>query len=451
MRLKTPFRRRGNTQARGSFSSFFQKVDFLPLVALMFPPSGMFRHNTLNGIAITFAVLLMIQQAYKRENPLKTWRLIPPPVLCGLGSLVLWMLLTSCWAVDPSISFLRALFVSSYIMLGSFLTSAALQSRQVEKTVRFFSYGFGIALCLLVFELYSHGWLYARVFGNPEYQWGVALMYSSQAVIPGIIMWPLVAHFLHKKRYGWMGAITVLSLAVFVQAGNEGARAAFLVGLCAFGATILFKERFLRLFRLGTLLSFAMMPLLIEEGSDMKRYVTMQVERAVYASHRFQIWEFCATSALQSPFKGYGMECLRVPKFFARAADSGAHAFYHVHNAALEIWIDLGIVGMLLILFLLDFLFLAIEKAALPILWKASFCASISAALVVTLTCFSCWHGWWLFLFCLMAPVVRALVLVNQRKTHEEHPSAPCMHVVRQKASSGAGFSRPPSDVLPAE
>jgi hypothetical protein len=60
--------------------------------------------------------------------------------------------------------------------------------------------------------------------------------------------------------------------------------------------------------------------------------------------------------------------------------------------------------------------FRALERALIPILLKASFCASLGAAIIIALGCYSFWQSWWIFLFCLMAPIIRAFSITARKQ-----------------------------------
>ncbi|MDR2411998.1 MAG: O-antigen ligase family protein [Holosporales bacterium] len=386
----------------------------------------MFCQRFLNGIATTLLVLLLIQHGVRRQHLFAVWSLIPRPVFYGLGALLLWIGIVLFWCVDLPVNARKTLSVVFYFVSGSFIGASLMRGSQKKKTIRYFTYGVLGGLCLLATELTSYGWLYKKVF-TPD-STALDFMYSSQATIPGIIIWPLVVHLLRQKRYILLCIIAALCTVIFKSAGNESARVALLVGSTTFVITLLVRKGFLYFLRLGILTGVALSPVLITEYEFfLKRHSTPIIEELFRMSERLNIWRLCIYRILNHPFQGYGMGSIRSDKFLPISNDyGGCYAgwvltqwVHHTHNAALEIWEDLGIIGILIILYLLDYLFCTLIKAPLPFLMRASFCASICAALSVTLTCFSFWHGWWIFLFCLMTPVVHALVITVRA---EENP-----------------------------
>ncbi|MDR0662071.1 MAG: O-antigen ligase family protein [Holosporales bacterium] len=426
MLKKTPLKHGKRSRFRRSFISFFQKVDFLPYVALIFPPCGMFCQRFLNGIATTLLVLLLVQHGVRRQHLSAAWSLIPRSVLYSLVALLLWMGIVLFWCVDLPVNAQKTVSVVFYFVAGSFISSSLMQSSQKKKTIRYFTYGVLGGLCLLATELSSYGWLYKKVF-TPDLA-TLDFMYSSQATIPGIIIWPLAAHLLRQKHYVLLCVIAALCTTIFKNAGNESARMAFLVGSAVFVITLLMRKYFLYFLRLAIFTYVAFSPVLITKYDlILKRYSTPMIERLFCASERLNIWRLCIYRILNHPFQGYGVGSIRSNEFLSISKDHGDHYtswvltqwVHHTHNAALEIWEDLGIIGILIMLYLLDYLFRSLIKAPLPLLMRASFCASICAALSVTLTCFSFWHGWWIFLFCLMAPIVHAFVVTARA---EESP-----------------------------
>ncbi|MDR2412578.1 MAG: O-antigen ligase family protein [Holosporales bacterium] len=412
------------------------EADFLPYIAFIFMPCAVLSVHSLNAIAIVSILLVCAKCARRRENPLIFEQGAPLFVLYNMGVFLLWIAATCFWATDVSLSLSRTIRVLGCIIFGGFLSLSLMRETQEEKTVCFFERGLLLALCLLVFEFTSHGFirhyiLPVKGYTSESYIWGRMInTYNQQACALSIVVWPMVGHLVLRKEWNLLGLVAFLSLCVFFAAGNEGTRAAFLAGFVAFFGTW-WKEKFLCFFRLVTLVGIGSAPFIITELplDRIVAHMDQGVIEATSAYSRLCIWKHCAQRISEHPLRGHGLWSLRADKLPKAACrekkntgqqkEEDAHVL-HQHNVSLEIWQDLGSVGMLLFLFLLNSLFQTLQKASIPTFLKSGFCASLSAALAMTTVCFSFWQSWWLFFLCLVAPIIRALVVVNR---HGENTS----------------------------
>jgi O-antigen ligase len=410
------------------------ETDFLPYIAFVFMPCAVLSVHSLNAIAIASILLVCARCVRKKENPLIARQKVPLFVLYNMGAFLLWIAATCFWAIDISLSLSRALRVVGCILFGGFLSLSLMKETQEERTVRFFERGLLLALCLLVFEFTSHGFirhyiLPVKGYTSWSYMWKMMInTYNQQACAIGVIVWPMIGHLVLRKEWNLLRLIAFLSLCIFSAAGNEGTRAAFLAGFAAFCGTWCWKEKFLCFFRVVTLVGVGSAPFIITEipWDQIISHMSQDVREATSAYPRLCIWNHCAQCIFKHPLRGYGLWSLRadkLPEAMYRKKKNAKQQkdiediyVLHQHNMSLEIWQDLGFVGILLFLFLLNSLFQALQKASIPIILKSGFCAGLSAALAMTAVCFSFWQSWWLFFLCLMAPIIRAVVVTNRNK-----------------------------------
>ncbi|WP_301588681.1 hypothetical protein [Sabulicella glaciei] len=120
------------------------------------------------------------------------------------------------------------------------------------------------------------------------------------------------------------------------------------------------------------------------------------------AAHRLLIWDFVTARVMDSPLIGWGMEASRAIPGGTGAPDAGMLARFgvsgpywanaqllplHPHNAALQLWLELGAVGGLLGAWLLVELGRASRDPA------AAGC--LAAGLVVAMLSYGVWQYWW--------------------------------------------------------
>jgi len=116
------------------------------------------------------------------------------------------------------------------------------------------------------------------------------------------------------------------------------------------------------------------------------------------ARHRVEIWHFAAEKSLDRPLFGHGFNSSRyVPN------DGAVSAFQapgkpvitlHPHDAFLQIWLELGLVGVTIVA--AGALALALATRAWPSSAARFGLAAYAAAIVVAALAFGIWQTWWM-------------------------------------------------------
>jgi O-antigen ligase len=112
---------------------------------------------------------------------------------------------------------------------------------------------------------------------------------------------------------------------------------------------------------------------------------------------RFATWEHVAKLSLQKPFFGHGFGASRdLSAINEKLPGSILDAIpLHPHNGPLQVWLELGAVGVLLVLGLLFTAWRATLKLDRP-LAAAAVAGTLVAGSVPVLASFSLWNTWWL-------------------------------------------------------
>ena len=121
------------------------------------------------------------------------------------------------------------------------------------------------------------------------------------------------------------------------------------------------------------------------------------------AAQRMEIWDFLGAKILQKPFLGWGMD---VTPSFTLPADNIYFRHEHVlhpHNAALQLWVELGMIGVMI-----GIAFLAMTLSRLSNIKDNSFMlAAFTTITAISLTGYGLWQGWWLCLIFLTVVLFR--------------------------------------------
>ena len=102
---------------------------------------------------------------------------------------------------------------------------------------------------------------------------------------------------------------------------------------------------------------------------------------------RLDIWAFAAARVCERPLIGWGLDASRTWKGVLPL---------HTHDAALQIWLELGGVGAVLASAFVVFLFWVISRAREGVGYMGTASATLVAYLTIGAISFGVWQEWWL-------------------------------------------------------
>jgi exopolysaccharide production protein ExoQ len=176
-----------------------------------------------------------------------------------------------------------------------------------------------------------------------------------------MLAWPMA---LLAKRYwkDWAGPGVIIGmLAISPFLASRSAIAALILGVVVFSVAL----RFPRLARHG-LHAVLMMGLLFAVPIALSfEHLEPMVKDALFhsATERLDIWVYVAHQVQNAPIFGHGVEVMRT----MRATPDGPFVALHPHNVFLQIWLELGAVGVLLCLALSRKIIRAIGQLPNPV------------------------------------------------------------------------------------
>lgn len=205
-----------------------------------------------------------------------------------------------------------------------------------------------------------------------------------------LLFWP-AAVWMWRRR--WRPALAVMVVGFVVAAiglGVDAPLAATILGGVAFWAVRRFGRPAVWVFLVLTVIYFALAPMVIEQFGRFlpAPHGTEGIAKASWGA-RVDIWRFVAAEVAQHPFLGVGMDSSRVFPAIP----------LHPHNAALQLWMELGPVGAALGVLFWAWLWgrIAAEAEAQPATAGVGAAAAV-AYLTIGALSFGVWQEWWLAL-----------------------------------------------------
>jgi O-antigen ligase len=367
------------------------------------------------AVIIAFVLAVVAHWRNRGRPPVPRLTLLP-----ALGlALLIWAAASVLWSIEPVRAVETSLSLAGLVVLAA-CAARALEADDPANLRRLggaMVVGVVIGIAVLAFDQATGNLFRRAVRGMPEWtpqlSFGIKPAVSVLALLLPLVL--AVPGLGHAARLG----IVLPGLAVALWLPAESAKIAALAGLLAVLLSSYAPRAVARLSAAAIALVFVAAPLIfsvaIARAPDLSPLPPS-------ASHRVLIWDFVTERIAERPVLGWGMESSRsIPggtaTFEAATLDrfgltsEPERAFYarssaqrlplHTHNAALQVWLELGLVGAAV----------AAALAAVAMLAAGS-PAALGAAVAGAVTgqlSFGVWQPWWIASLLLGAVVAVAL------------------------------------------
>ena len=246
--------------------------------------------------------------------------------------------------------------------------------------------------------------------GDPELRRGNAEMNVGRGQVSyALLLWPIAGLLSLQIKRGWiLATFSFLGLLISAQLNNlaiiiptlgfaaifavlawRNPRAGLILAFCLAIASILFAPV------LAILSSFA--------DAEFMRKLPLSWE------HRIRMWAYSGELIRQAPLIGHGFDSSRVFNELTFRAPDGRDIMVlsmHPHNIGLQIWLETGLVGVLLAVGFLLTLMKAVLKSCLSstrAFATAGLIATVATSGAVTI---GVWQHWWWALIFLAASLI---------------------------------------------
>jgi O-antigen ligase len=326
-------------------------------------------------------------------------------VWAGLA-LFVWGSLSALWALQPPKALGTSAQIGGFVLLGAAACRAVAEDDEAAKRRLALAASAGLLAGLLLagLDAATGNGVRAAVRGLKEAP--PHLAFGLKPAASAMALWLPIAAAAPGLPRVWRGLVLAVGAAVLLLLPGETPKIAVLAAAAAGGAAWLAPRSAPRL--LGALLAAAVLLMPFALGPVLARGVPAD-GLALSAAHRLLIWDFAAARVAERPLLGWGMEGSRAvpgrdarpsPEALGRFRLSGPAAGYlpgaellplHPHNGALQIWLELGALGALVVAMFAFLLGRAAARAARPEVATAT----LAAGAVTAMLSFGAWQEWW--------------------------------------------------------
>ena len=352
------------------------------------------------GESLLFALVSLVAFAglIARRSLHKMWRTWLMPVLAGL---LLWALASLLWTPDSgnSARLWIALTLTALGVLALLATARQLPTIDGHIVENWLLAGFALGLALVVMELISdialNRLLFELRYGHPDV---VRAVLSRAIALVVLLAWPAAMILWRRGRRPWALGTLVAVAIVTLFAEAWAIRAACFAGLIVATLAYFAGRRFTMILAGVAVLSVLFAPLWPQSILAPARFEsTLGDEHRYSGLHRLYIWEFTAERIAERPVAGWGLDAARrIPGGEGELAGGGQLMQLHPHNGVLQIWLELGVPGAILLAMFLTGALLSVNRLTGDRFMRAATVGAITAALVIACLSFGVWQNWWL-------------------------------------------------------
>lgn len=358
------------------------------------------------------------------------------PLYITIGLTLLYMLIASSWSMDPTKSAILWVRIIAMFALTtlSLLLMPALPSKHQQALWVSLGVGTLIAIILANFDTHSRGILTDYLFHSNPATYNPSSLNRGSVYI-SLCLWPLLYILLEKRR--WLLSLFFTLLTLYIVSILESATAilGLYAGLTTFILCTLWRKCPVKLIACMVALGILATPVIAYKMQPVS--LMMDMPRSVSGSvrHRIFIWHFAAHKSMQAPWFGAGFDEARhisdhhpgkVPYNFGMPETVITFGMdknnlpsllpLHTHNGTLQIFLELGVAGLLLYTLLVVFAGAAIEKTVTAPKHKAFYATLLVQYVVLQQTGFGIWQNWFI------ASGLLALILL---RIAMQHPALP--------------------------
>lgn len=335
----------------------------------------------------------------------KLWGRIDRPLAVILGTAALFGALSTLWAMDKGQTLKTSLVLGSEFFAGLSLLAASklITPARQRQIVLILAISLSGAITLALMEHLTFG-LTAMLPGH-QGSGNMAQSMSRGLTFIALLLTPLTVALWHRRQRAWslmfwlagaaaivishsLASKLVLPLSI-ILAILFWARPKLTAGLCAFACMAVMV---------------AALPLALripdaQTAYDMARWLSPS------AHHRLTIWRFSARNAVENPLLGWALDASRtIPGaddevFYTLTTEGKQHKVpeaqlpLHPHSAPIQIWLELGLVGILLSVALFWRVFRHIStQTALMAVYSGT---TVVSGFVIACVSYGIWQSWW--------------------------------------------------------
>ena len=393
-----------------------QEAGVLNALGFLFLPVAVLATAQVWVLAVLGVLGILTVRAFHGRFALNTNKYLVLLVILFIG----WAAATSLWAVNPN----RAIGTTLRIALVciSIVVLIDARNRLGKEQRRKFGYwlvggtvtGFFLTGALILSSGDGSSW-----FGESHLTGYVISDLNRTSSVIALLVWPVA--FVVAQLWNRLAAAAVIvlgALYLFLLAPSTPL-VAFGAGLAAFVIARFSNSLGKRFLLLLFAAAIVIVPFLGVLAPPLIDFLSTNLPFPQSEIHRLVIWQFAAERIYENPLFGWGLDAARaIPGgneklflfMFNGAPETGQAMPLHPHNAMIQIWLELGLVGVALVGAIFVLLVASIPESQSDRAGPATLIATTACAFTIAELGFGIWQGWWIATLGIVAVISMTVV-----------------------------------------
>jgi O-antigen ligase len=310
-----------------------------------------------------------------------------------LAVLLLWGAASAMWSLDPGRSLILDMRLAGLFAAALALAAAAGRVAAPRRLVAFLIAGIAIGLVLSGYDLLSDGGLSGLVSVRAFRPFRL----NQIAIGLGILALPVAALLVvHGQVIAALIAAAAIAGAV-VLLEDAAAKAALLTSLPMAALLYRWRASVARIGAIVSVIGILTAPLTLPRLAQAPGLLAAADALKGSAGHRLLIWSFVGDRIAERPLTGWGLDAARaIPGGKDEVRPGLTRLPLHPHNAALQLWLELGVPGAALFALFVGWLWLRLATMPWPLIYAAAAGGSLTAMLAAAFAAYGIWQEWWL-------------------------------------------------------
>ncbi|HEX4186105.1 MAG TPA: O-antigen ligase family protein [Stellaceae bacterium] len=329
-----------------------------------------------------------------------------------LECLLLWGTVSALWSVNPVRSLVLAARLAGLFAVGLVLAAGAGLVAAPRRLTFLLLIGMALGIAMVAVELATAGAL-SSLFSDRAYR---PTQLNQTSISLALLVLPASALLISLGHAVFAILLAAVTAATIYELAGTAAKAVLLAGLAI--GLLLYRARPV-VARVALAISVAAIiaaPLTFARLERLPGLGETADSFKISAGHRLLIWSFAGDRIAERPVTGWGLDSSRaIPGGDDPIRPRETWMPLHPHNAALQVWLELGAPGAALFALLAAIVWGALARVGWPPLFAAAAGASLTIAFVECFATYGIWQEWWigtlslsLFLVLVMARVANA-------------------------------------------
>ena len=375
-------------------------IMFYPLVAV-FSPKAM----------VALLVLTALVCLFIERNRQAVFSALPRVILSLLVVLAAWSLVTIWWSPRPLGGLTLWLRVVGIGLCGVAMFAAAAKAAALNATAA--------DRRLLLTALAASGWIFVALFGVELFTGGILsrlvislwnlltpwdtvppsaplLLLQSSAAL-AVFAWPCMLAI--RRRHSTRIAVlfgTAVGALLLIQ-NMQASLVAFAGGMVVYAMVYKFRRRGIAAFLVGLAVVNLALALIAFEFVSVDQGEGVSIVMSRSTKERLYILDYAYERIAQNPLTGWGFDGSRAIGQDTRGPFySNPSIPLHPHNLWAQTWLELGLIGVVLVISLVVSIFMRLAAGGRGRAVVAVAAATMASYLLIGNISYGMWQNWWL-------------------------------------------------------